>query len=174
MCPYSADGRAAAPVRQHPARPLRLLWAAAQLARAERFPPKPPAYLIPLPSATSQKARRLGGVDSKPCSNASLCRCRGHPAGIGKQRAAIAADHPLGREIVGAGNRALAGKPHRGDIEQRAAGRGDREGRRLAGAAAGVSATTTERSVIRSIGCADSPNRFPSRASPIARMQEPA
>src|SRR5262249_22632685 len=50
-----ANGRAATLVRQHPARPLRLLWAAEQLPRTERVSSRGPAHLVPLPPAAQSE-----------------------------------------------------------------------------------------------------------------------
>src|SRR5207237_8981532 len=51
-----ANGRAATLVRQHPARSLRLLWAAEQLPRIERVASGGPAHLVPLPPAAQSEA----------------------------------------------------------------------------------------------------------------------
>src|SRR5207237_9209220 len=58
--------RATPPVRQHPARSLRLLWAAEQLPRAERVSPGGPAHLVPLsPPAQSEGPKpHLGPLQS--------------------------------------------------------------------------------------------------------------
>src|SRR5205823_3820956 len=50
-----ANGRAATLVRQHPARSLRLLWAAEQLPRVERVSSGGPAHLVPLPPAAQSE-----------------------------------------------------------------------------------------------------------------------
>jgi hypothetical protein len=57
-------GRAAPLVRQHSARPLRILRPTTQLARSERIPPKSPCHLVPLPAAAKPEgaATRVGSV----------------------------------------------------------------------------------------------------------------
>src|SRR5918996_4919210 len=59
-----AAGRATPLVRQHPARSLRLLWAAAQLPGAERGLPGGSSHLVPLPSQTQPESSKahLGRV----------------------------------------------------------------------------------------------------------------
>src|ERR1700756_2931419 len=56
MAAYArANGRAATLVRQHPARSLRLLWAAEQLPRVERVSPGGPTHLVPMSTAAQSE-----------------------------------------------------------------------------------------------------------------------
>ena len=98
-----ADGRAATLVRQRPARPLRLLWAAEQLPRAERVSPgESGASGSAVYGGAVRRPGAWPGTASKRCSSAFLCHCLGSLI-LGRRRR-----HDAGypREEPG------AGKPH--------------------------------------------------------------